>query len=240
MAVKKGGADGEEVRVARVIDFNNAPGVLASTNSAAANLNNVFGANDGERHQSAKLSVLLDGVLVIFIDVVGEVVDGNTVVLDIFHNKLLRLSKLSGSEGIGAADNGDNVDTRSQALHQLNVELTQTMLLLGMFTGTSITVNLPMTSRGDEVKHSVNTVVSKSRVTLDSRLFSQNVIVLALEVAQNFGKARVSVRILHGAGESWQSVPGFVVDGIAESRGVDNGQRNAGAFLIKLELYNIR
>lgn len=30
-------------------------------------------------------------------------------------------------------------------------------------------------------------------------------------------------------------VPGFVVDLVAESRGVDDGQRDAGALLVKLE-----
>lgn len=61
-------------------------------------------------------------------------------------------------------------------------------------------VDLPMTSRGDEVKHSVNSVISKSRVTLDSRLLGQDVIVLALEVAENFGKAGAWVRMVFQKG----------------------------------------
>jgi hypothetical protein len=41
----------------------------------------------------------------------------------------------------------------------------------------------------DEVKHGVDTVVPESRVTLDSRLHGQNVVVLSLEVANNLREA---------------------------------------------------
>lgn len=43
-----------------------------------------------------------------------------------------------------------------------------------------------MAGRGDEVKHGVDTVVPEARVTLDTRLFGQNIIVLSLEVANDF------------------------------------------------------
>jgi len=48
---------------------------------------------------------------------------------------------------------------------------------------------LPMTSRSDEVEESMNTVVAEAGVTLDTRLFCENVIVLSLEIAYNFTKA---------------------------------------------------
>ena len=38
---------------------------------------------------------------------------------------------------------------------------------------------------GDEVKHGMDTVVPKARVTLDTRLLGEEVIVLPLEVADN-------------------------------------------------------
>jgi hypothetical protein len=41
----------------------------------------------------------------------------------------------------------------------------------------------------DEVEQDVDTVVAESGVTLDTRLLGQNVIVLALEVANNLAKA---------------------------------------------------
>ena len=43
-----------------------------------------------------------------------------------------------------------------------------------------------MASRGDEVEESVHSVVPEAGVTLDTRLFSENVIVLAFEIANNF------------------------------------------------------
>ena len=42
-----------------------------------------------------------------------------------------------------------------------------------------------MTGRSDEVKHGVNTVVPEARVTLDTGLLGENIIVLSLEVADN-------------------------------------------------------
>jgi hypothetical protein len=43
-----------------------------------------------------------------------------------------------------------------------------------------------VSGRGDEVKHGVDTVVSEARVTLDTGLFGQNIIVLSLEVTNDF------------------------------------------------------
>ncbi len=125
MAVEKGGADGEEVRVARVVDLDDAPGVLASSDLAATDLNDILGSDDGERHEATELGILLDGVLVILLDVVGEVVDRDAVVLDVLHDELLGLGELGRSEGISTADNWDDVHARRQALHELDVQLAE-------------------------------------------------------------------------------------------------------------------
>jgi hypothetical protein len=50
-------------------------------------------------------------------------------------------------------------------------------------------LDVPMTSRGNEVEHSVNTVVPESGVTLDTRLHGQNIIILSLEVADDLREA---------------------------------------------------
>jgi hypothetical protein len=47
-----------------------------------------------------------------------------------------------------------------------------------------------MSSRGDEIKKCMNTVVSESRVTLNPGFLSENVVILALEVAHNFLEAK--------------------------------------------------
>ena len=46
-----------------------------------------------------------------------------------------------------------------------------------------------MAGWSDEVEESMNTIVAESGVTLDTGLLCQNVIVLSLEVANNFTKA---------------------------------------------------
>jgi hypothetical protein len=48
---------------------------------------------------------------------------------------------------------------------------------------------IPVTGRCDEVEQDMNTVVAESGVTLDTGLFGENVVVLALEVADDFAEA---------------------------------------------------
>ena len=46
-----------------------------------------------------------------------------------------------------------------------------------------------MTCGRDKVKEGMDTVVPESRVTLDTRLFGQNIVVLVFEVADNLTEA---------------------------------------------------
>ena len=57
-----------------------------------------------------------------------------------------------------------------------------------------------MAGRGDKVEKGVDTVVSEARITLDTRLFRQDIIVLALEVSDNFGEAGLIVYLVAEAG----------------------------------------
>ena len=50
-------------------------------------------------------------------------------------------------------------------------------------------MSIPVTGGCDEVEQDVNTVVAESGVTLDTGLFGEDVVVLALEVADDFAKA---------------------------------------------------
>lgn len=45
--------------------------------------------------------------------------------------------------------------------------------------------NIPVTGWSDEVKENMDTVVADARVTLDTRLLSENGVVLPLEVADD-------------------------------------------------------
>lgn len=172
VAVKKGATNSKEIRVTRVLDLDNTPWVLTGADLAVLDLDKVLGANNGERHQTTEFGVLLDSILIILLDIVGEVVNRNAVVLNILHDQLLRLGQFGGCEGVGLADDGDDVNTGGEALHQFDVELAKAVA-----------------SGGDEVKEDVDTVVSEAGVTLNSGLLSKDVIVLALEVADNLAEA---------------------------------------------------
>ena len=50
-------------------------------------------------------------------------------------------------------------------------------------------MSIPVTGGCDEVEQNVNTVVAESGITLDTGLLSENIVVLALEVADDFAKA---------------------------------------------------
>lgn len=126
MAVQQCGSNGEEVRVARVVNLHNTPWVLTGPNCAATDLNCILRPDNSEWHEASKLGVLLDRVLVVLFDVVWEVVDRNTVVLDVLHDQLLRFGQLAGGQGVCATDDGDDVDAGRQALHQLDIKLAQT------------------------------------------------------------------------------------------------------------------
>lgn len=126
MAVQQGRSNGEEVGVARVVDLHDAPWVLTGADRATANLDSLLGSDNSEWHETSKLSVLLDRVLVVLLNIVWEVVDRNAVVLDVLHHQLLRLGKLGRGQGVCAANDGDDVDTGRQTLHQLDIQLTET------------------------------------------------------------------------------------------------------------------
>lgn len=65
----------------------------------------------------------------------------------------------------------------------------------------------------------MDSVVAESRVTLDSALLSQNVVVLPLQEGHY---------LVEGS---------LVVNAVAEAGRVDNGERHASAFLIELQLH---
>ena len=73
-----------------------------------------------------------------------------------------------------------------------------------------------MTGRCDEVEQGMDTVVAESRVTSDTRLLRQNIIVLALEKAKNLIK-----HIL-------------VVHTVTETGRVDDSQAEADAVLLNV------
>lgn len=91
--------------------------------------------------------------------------------------------------------------------------------------------------RSDEVKKGVNTVVAETRVTLDTALLSENVVVLALEVAHDLTEtvlvsSSASPRLVEG--KEGEDVRKLVVNLVSETGSVDDGEGNANAILLEL------
>jgi hypothetical protein len=86
MRAENGSTQASEVRVMRVINFNHAPRIDTSSDGLSVNLDFLFGPNNGERKKRAQLHIVLDGIFIIFLDVVGEVVDGDVIVFNVLHD----------------------------------------------------------------------------------------------------------------------------------------------------------
>lgn len=68
----------------------------------------------------------------------------------------------------------------------------------------------------------MDTVVAESGITLDTRLLSENIIVLAFEIANDLTEARSSSAAVLFVYERC-ALPCLVVNLISKSRGIDNG-----------------
>lgn len=96
-----------------------------------------------------------------------------------------------------------------------------------------------MAGRSDKVEESVDTVVAEARVTLDTALLGENVIVLALEVADNLGEAdeaqgRSARSTLEARRRGERDLRELVVNLVSEAGGVNDGERDANALLLEL------
>ena len=89
MAVEKRASHSQEVRVAGVINLNNAPGVLPSTHPPAVDLDDLLRPDNGERHEAAKLGVLLNRIFIILFNIIREIVNRDAVMFNVLHDELL-------------------------------------------------------------------------------------------------------------------------------------------------------
>ena len=132
-----------EVAVVLVLNLSNTPGVLTTLdNTAVVGLDVLLGTNHGERHGSHQAAGVGSGVLVILLDRWGVDLDalGLNDTADLEKGQLARLiqgrhstppgythsllvtEQITVAEGVGLSNNGDQVDARAQALHDLDVE----------------------------------------------------------------------------------------------------------------------
>ena len=151
MTVQQSTTNGQEIRVSRVLNLDHTPRVLPCAYFSVLNLHEVFRSDDSERHQPTQFGILFHSILIILLDVVGEVVHGDTVVLNVLHNQLLGFGQFGRSQGIGLSNDGNNIDTGRESLHQFYVQFTQTVA-----------------GWCDEIQENVHTVVPEAGVTLNS------------------------------------------------------------------------
>lgn len=183
MCRQKGAPQASKVRVCWVIHTNVTPRVAPGAHWLPINDNLFLRSNNSKGHKSAQLGVVLDGVLVILFDVIGEIVDWDAVVLNVLHDTLLETSAFALGHAICLSDDWDDVDSRAQSSHELNVDFTE-----------------GMSSRSDEVEEGVDTVVPETRVTLDTRFLCENVVVLSLEKAEDLLECWFVVKVV---AKSW-------------------------------------
>lgn len=104
---------------------------------------------------------------------------------------LLEATKLSRGQGVRLANDRDHINAWREAAHELDVHLPQTTQQRH-----TVSVRLPVrlahsrvAGRRDEVEERMDTVVAEARITLDTRLLGEDVIVLALDVANDLLEA---------------------------------------------------
>lgn len=120
--------------------------------------------------------------------------------LDSATHPLLELRSLCVGHAVRLAHDGDDVDPCAKSAHELDVHLPKAV------------------SGVDEVEEAVYTVVPEARVTLDTGLLGENVVVLPLEEADD---------LLEGI---------LVVDVVTKPGRVHNGKADAHAILVKLDV----
>jgi hypothetical protein len=84
--------------------LNDPPRVSSDPHRLPVNLDLLFRSYDCEGQQGSQLLVLGNGFVVVLLGIIGEVVDGDLVMVDVLHDPLLELDEFRGGEGVGAAD----------------------------------------------------------------------------------------------------------------------------------------
>jgi hypothetical protein len=92
-----------------------------------------------------------------------------------------------------------------------------------------------MACRSNEVEHGMDTIVPETRITLDSRLFGQDIVILSLQISDNLRKAAHGVSATRRHRKLLYHQPRFVVDLVSKPWGINDSQGDAGALLVKLE-----
>jgi hypothetical protein len=79
-----------------------------------------------------------------------------------------------------------------------------------------------MASGSDKVEQGVDTIVTEAGITLDTGLLCENVIVLSLQIANNFTKAFISSVIFEAMYPPRSVLPCLVINLVSEARCIDD------------------
>lgn len=79
-----------------------------------------------------------------------------------------------------------------------------------------------MTGRGDKVEEGVHAIVAEAGVTLDARLFCEDIVVLPLDVTCDFTKAKAKKMSFRSSVCEQTDARKFVIDIVTESGRVND------------------
>jgi hypothetical protein len=96
-----------------------------------------------------------------------------------------------------------------------------------------------MTSGSDKVEQSMYTVVAEAGVTLDTRLLCENIVVLPLEIANNFTEAFIWLVTFEAVSQPMSSLPCLVINLVSKTWCIYDGQGDASSFFIQFQLCKI-
>ena len=121
MGADEDGAELLKVAVILVFHFSHTPCVLAALDDAAVGGLDIFlAANDAEGHGSHQGAGVLGSGFVVFFD--GRLVDLDALGFDDIADAVLKAGKVGGRESVGFGNDGDEIDTSAETLHDFNVE----------------------------------------------------------------------------------------------------------------------
>jgi hypothetical protein len=89
----------------------------------------------------------------------------------------------------------------------------------------------------DEIEQRMNTIVAEAGVTLNTGLLCENVVVLSLEIANNFTEAFLSSVTFETIILS--VLPCLIINLVSETWCIDDGQGDASSFFIQFQLCKI-
>jgi hypothetical protein len=86
-----------------------------------------------------------------------------------------------------------------------------------------------MTSGGNEVQKGMNSIIPETRVTLDTRLFRQDIIILAFKMTNDLLETVKTPSLMKRSDKSGENSRKFVVNVVTKAGGINNGQSDANA-----------